>query len=159
MKTDTILISQHEEKSEHYARGPQRFLPNRPGLLDALAIFAGVLLLVAGTAAWLLHPQASPAAAGETVTVTMAGFQPAELKVPAGQPATVRLINPDSSFHTDGGGVHQFAAPELGVDVKFQPESEAVVEIPASQPATYTFYCDVCCGGKENPAMRGAVVS
>jgi heme/copper-type cytochrome/quinol oxidase subunit 2 len=88
----------------------------------------------------------------------MAGFQPAELEIPADEPTAVRLVNPDSSFHTDGGGVHQFASPELGVDVKVQPESEAVVEIPASKPGTYTFYCDVCCGGKENPTMRGTVV-
>ena len=131
---------------------------NGPRFWMRLAIFAGILLLVAGTAAWLMRPQASPTAADQTVTVTMAGFQPAELEIPADQPATVRLINPDSAFHTDGGGVHQFASPELGVDVKVQPESEAVVEIPASQPGTYTFYCDVCCGGKENPAMRGTVV-
>jgi heme/copper-type cytochrome/quinol oxidase subunit 2 len=123
-----------------------------------VAIFAGVLLLAMGTAAWLLRPQSSPTDTGQTLTVTMAGFRPAELEIPAGQPATVRLINPDSSFHTDGGGVHQFASPELGVDVKVQPESEAVVEIPASKPGTYTFYCDVCCGGKENPSMRGTVV-
>ena len=124
-----------------------------------LVIFAGAVLIVAGATAWLLRPQApSSEAADQTVKVTMAGFQPAELEVPAGQPATVKLVNPDSPFHTDGGGVHQFASPELSVDVKVQPESEAVVEIPASKPGTYTFYCDVCCGGKENPTMRGTIV-
>ena len=55
-----------------------------PGFWTRLAIFAGVLLLVAGIAAWLLRPQASPAAADQSITVTMAGLQPAELKDPAG---------------------------------------------------------------------------
>lgn len=124
-----------------------------------LVIFAGAVLIVAGGAVWLLRPQApSSEAADQSVKVTMAGFEPAKLEVPAGQTATVTLVNPDSAFHTDGGGVHQFASPDLGVDVKVKPESEAVVRIPASKPGTYTFYCDVCCGGKENPAMRGAIV-
>lgn len=124
-----------------------------------LVIFAGAVLIVAGTAAWLLRPQApSSEAAEQTVKVTMAGFQPAKLQIPAEQPTTVRLVNPDSPFHTDGGGVHQFASPDLGIDAKVQPESEAVVEIPPTEPGTYTFYCDVCCGGKENPAMRGTLV-
>ena len=124
-----------------------------------LVIFAGAVLIVAGATAWLLRPEApSSEAADQTVKVTMAGFEPAKLQIPAGEPATVRLVNPDSAFHTDGGGVHQFASPDLGVNVKVQPESEVVVEIPASKPGTYTFYCDVCCGGKENPAMRGTVV-
>lgn len=123
-----------------------------------LAIFAGAVLIVAGAAAWLLRPPVSTASADLTVKMTMAGFQPAELEILAGEPATVKLVNPDSPFHTDGGGVHQFASPELGVDVKVQPESEAVVEIPASEPGAYAFYCDACCGGKENPAMRGTIV-
>lgn len=129
-----------------------------PRLWLRLVIFAGAVLIVAGAAAWLLRPPASPATTDLTVRTTMAGFEPSKLEIPAGEPATVRLVNPDTRFHTDGGGVHQFASPELGVDVKVQPESEAVVEIPASKPGTYAFYCDVCCGGKENPAMRGTIV-
>jgi heme/copper-type cytochrome/quinol oxidase subunit 2 len=68
------------------------------------------------------------------------------------------LVNPDSPYHTDGGGVHQFASPALGIDVKVQPQREAVVTIPAAKAGTYTFYCDICCGGKENPSMQGAIV-
>ncbi len=123
-----------------------------------LVLFVGAVLIVAGTATWLLWPQVSSVAADQTVRVTMAGFEPSKLEVPAGEPATVRLVNPDSPFHTDGGGVHQFASPELGIDVKVQPESEAVVKIPASKTGAYTFYCDVCCGGKENPDMRGTLI-
>ena len=69
----------------------------------------------------------------------------------------MRLVNPDSSHHTDGSGLHQFAIPELGLDVRVNPQSATVFTIPAAPAGTYTFYCDVCCGGKENPAMRGTL--
>ncbi len=88
----------------------------------------------------------------------MAGFTPPSLAVSANKPTTIRLVNPDSSHHTDGGGLHQFSAPGLGLDVKVQPKSETVFTIPASKTGTYTFYCDVCCGGKENPSMQGTIV-
>jgi cytochrome c oxidase subunit 2 len=78
--------------------------------------------------------------------------------MPAGKPTTIRLVNPDSSYHMDGGGLHQFAAPALGLEVKVQPKSEKIFTIPAAQPGTYAFYCDVCCGGKENPSMQGTIV-
>ena len=88
----------------------------------------------------------------------MSGFTPPNLTLAAGKTTSIRLINPDSSHHTDGGGVHQFAVPGLDLDVKVQPESDTVFTIPASKPGTYAFYCDVCCGGKENPSMQGTIV-
>ena len=123
-------------------------------------IFIAVVVLVAGAAIWLVRPQApvTATAADQTVEVTMAGFQPASLSIPAGKPATIRLVNPDSPYHADGGGHHQFAAPELGLDIKIQPKSEMVFTIPAARAGTYIFYCDVCCGGKENPSMQGTIV-
>ena len=48
-----------------------------------LAIFAGILLLVAGASAWLLRPQTTTGAASRAVTVTMAGFDPSRLEIPA----------------------------------------------------------------------------
>lgn len=124
-----------------------------------LAIFVAVVILVIGVAAWLLRPQQiSQGAVDQTITVTMAGFDPPNLTLAAGKATRIRLINPDSSHHTDGGGVHQLAIPGLGLDVKVQPESDKVFTIPASKPGTYAFYCDVCCGGKENPSMQGKIV-
>ena len=123
-----------------------------------LTIFIAVVVLVAGTAVLLVRPRTVPTATDQTVEVTMAGFQPARVAVSAGKPTTIRLVNPDSPYHTDGGGLHQFAAPELGLDVKVQPKSEQVFTIAAAKPGTYTFYCDVCCGGKANPSMRGTIV-
>jgi cytochrome c oxidase subunit II len=123
-----------------------------------LAVFVAVVVLVAGTALWLLRPQTSQVTADQTIEVTMGGFTPANLALAAGKPTTIRLVNPDSAYHMDGGGVHQFAVPALGLDIKVQPKSEQVFTIPAAKPGTYAFYCDVCCGGKENPSMQGTIV-
>ena len=124
-----------------------------------LGVFVAVVVLVVGAAAWLLRPQQiSQGAVDQTIEVTMAGFTPPNLAIAAGKPTTIRLINPDSSHHTDGGGVHQFAVPGLGLDVKVQPESDKVFTIQAAKAGAYDFYCDVCCGGKENPSMQGKIV-
>lgn len=100
---------------------------------------------------------AAPTGEIRQVLVTMAGFDPQALRVPAGQPFTVRLVNSDSQFHTDGGGWHQFRIEKLDVDVRIPPKSERSQTFARLAPGTYEFYCDICCGGKENPAMRGVI--
>jgi heme/copper-type cytochrome/quinol oxidase subunit 2 len=65
------------------------------------------------------------------------------------------LINRDTRFHTDGGGWHQFAIDELGVNAKVGPESIQLVTFTPAREGTYDFYCDVCCAGKQSPSMRG----
>ncbi len=102
---------------------------------------------------------AAPAAAGEVrqVVTTMAGFDPQALRVPAGRPFTVRLVNPDSPFHTDGGGWHQLRVEALNIDVRVPPRSDKMQTFAGLAPGRYEFYCDICCGGKENPTMRGVI--
>lgn len=87
----------------------------------------------------------------------MAGFTPPTLAIAAGKLAIIRLINPDGSHHTDGGGVHQFAVPGLGLDIRAQPESDKVFTLPASKLVTYAFCCDFCCGEKENRSLQGTI--
>ena len=126
-----------------------------------LAGFIIITLGLAGLTIWLINPSFQQSGASvapdRTIQVTMAGFTPANLAIEAGKAVSVELINPDSAGHTDGGGVHQFAAPALGVDVKVQPRSKLTFTIPAAAPGVYNFYCDVCCGGKENPSMQGTI--
>lgn len=143
------------------ANRPTRPSPGLSRFSLRLTMLVTVSVVVVGIALWLVRPNPSvaPASANDrTIEVTMAGFQPARLAIPAGKAVTLRLVNPDSPYHTDGGGVHQFAVPALGVDVKVAPRSSAQVTLPAAPPGTYTFYCDTCCGGKENPSMQGAIV-
>jgi cytochrome c oxidase subunit 2 len=92
-----------------------------------------------------------------SVELSMEGFTPGTIELPADQSVGIKLVNLDDPFHADGGGVHEFAIPELGIDAKVDPRSSQVITIPAAKPGTYTFYCDVCCGGKENPAMQGTL--
>jgi cytochrome c oxidase subunit II len=138
----------------HGRRVPARHSSFGPRVI----MFVSIAVLVIAAAVLLLSPQRTASAADQTVEVTMAGFQPGNLTIAAGTATTVRLVNPDSPYHSDGGGVHQFASPELGIDVKVQPRSDTTFTIPALQPGTYRFYCDVCCGGKENPSMQGMIV-
>jgi heme/copper-type cytochrome/quinol oxidase subunit 2 len=118
--------------------------------------FAALALAVAVTV-FIVWPRPPVATAAERVTVDMGGFHPATLTATVGQPLELQIINPDSNMHSDGGGWHQLAIPDLGVDVKIGPRSDKTVEIPATAPGEYAFYCDVCCGGKENPSMQGVL--
>ena len=99
----------------------------------------------------------APSTAGREVTVSMAGFAPNALQARSGEDLTLTFVNPDSSFHTDGGGWHQFRIEALGVDVKIPPSSRKTTTLRDLRAGSYVFYCDVCCGGKENPAMRGVL--
>jgi hypothetical protein len=121
-----------------------------------VAAFASLAVAVA-VAVFLVWPRTPTATAAERVTVDMAGFHPGTLSAMAGQSLQLQIINPDSNMHSDGGGWHQLAIPDLGVDVKVAPRSDKTIEIPAVAPGEYAFYCDVCCGGKDNPSMQGVL--
>ncbi len=103
---------------------------------------------------------ALPAMAGNVVDVAadMGGFDKPEIHVKAGQPVTVRLTSRDNSMHTDGGGKHQWAVDELGVSIIAPPEGSSYATFTPAKAGTYTFYCDICCGGRANPTMQGKLV-
>lgn len=128
-----------------------------------IALFAVGTVAILGIAVFLvvrpLQAVRGPVAAGDDyrMTITMAGFAPPMLRVPAGRPFVVRFVNPDSPYHTDGGGWHQFRVERLGVDVRIPPRSERSQAFAGLAAGTYEFYCDVCCGGKDNPTMRGRI--
>ncbi|HXF82238.1 MAG TPA: cupredoxin domain-containing protein [bacterium] len=131
----------------------------------ARAIWFGIAAAaVLGAAVYLATapfrpPAAAPApgAEGRPVVVSMAGFEPPNLRVSAARDVVLTFINPDSQFHVDGGGWHQFRIETLNVDVRIAPRSQKTVNLGRIPPGTYVFYCDLCCGGKENPSMRGTL--
>ena len=100
---------------------------------------------------------ATGAPADATLRIDMAGFTPPDLELAAGRAIRLRIVNPDNSHHSDGGGVHGFTVPSLGVDVKVPPLTTMVITIPAAAAGEYAFYCDTCCGGKANPSMNGTI--
>ncbi len=92
------------------------------------------------------------------VAASMSGFDQTEIRVKAGQPVTIRLSSLDNEHHTDGGGKHQWAVDELSLDVIAQPESSNYVTFTPQKTGTYTFYCDICCGGRANSTMSGQLI-
>jgi uncharacterized cupredoxin-like copper-binding protein len=125
-----------------------------------LAGGAGIIILAAGLAvAPLLNARSGgpPTPGTQAVVISMAGFTPKTFAIPAGQPVRLRIENPDSQFHTDGGGWHQFAIDEIRLDVRIAPHSTKTVTLPALSAGRYEFYCDVCCGGRVNPSMIGVL--
>ena len=97
------------------------------------------------------------------VQASMAGFTPREIRVKAGAPVTMDFWTQDSAGHLDGG-VHTMISEQLGLRVEL-PGAAAVsasrVAVAFTAPATpgeYEIFCDTCCGGRENPTMRGTIV-
>ena len=124
-------------------------------------ILVGAALVVA---VWLLVPSprvdTAVPAGSQLVEIdgTMGGFSTREIRVKAGRPVTIRLTSVDTQYHTDGGGKHQWAVDELGLNIIAPPLRSKYVTFTPSKPGTYTFYCDICCGGRANPTMSGRLV-
>ena len=126
--------------------------------------FVVIGALVLGAAGYLLaeafwRPE-PPRMAGNVIDIKadMGGFSRKEVRVKAGEPVTVRLTSLDNSHHTDGGGKHQWAVDELGVNIIAPPLGSSYRTFTPAKPGTYTFYCDICCGGRANPTMSGRLV-
>ena len=68
------------------------------------------------------------------------------------------MINLDHKFHTDGGGWHNFAVPDFGVNEPVAPKQTRTFTFTPTRAGEYVFYCDICCGGKNNPFMRGKLI-
>ncbi|MDQ7842393.1 MAG: cupredoxin domain-containing protein [Armatimonadota bacterium] len=123
------------------------------------ALAALAVLAAAGFLATLPFrpPKATGPAPAESqrVILSMAGFEPRHLQARAGTDLAITFVNVDTSLHMDGGGWHQFRIEALNIDVRVPPRTAQTVRLGRIPAGTYVFYCDLCCGGKENPAMRG----
>lgn len=131
--------------------------------LDRPGLFLLVLLVVGGLTTYFLGPWSAVVRPGPDpdvidVAIDMKGFDTSELRVPAGEPVTLRLTSLDGPFHLDGGGKHQLAVDELGVNIIAPARGSASATFTATEPGTYVFYCDICCGGRANPTMTGTLV-
>ena len=136
----------------------------RRALRTRATTFIVISALVLGAAGYLLFegfwkPE-PPRMAGNVIDVEadMSGFTRKVVRVKAGEPVTVRLTSLDNSHHTDGGGKHQWAVDELGINIIAPPLGSSYKTFTPDKPGTYTFYCDICCGGRANPTMSGRLV-
>ncbi len=125
-------------------------------MVIVIAIFGAALYLIISKSA-ALEPVNKDAI---KMTITMAGFEPNIIRAKVGQPVTINLINPDNSHHTDGGGMHNFILTSglANLNITVMPESQEVFTFTPTQKGEYHWYCDICCGGKENPAMHGKLI-
>lgn len=133
------------------------------------AAFGVVAVFVLGAGVYLaagdLFGQRGAASTGSAIPVrmSMAGFTPGDIRVPAGQTVALELWTTDGAPHLHNG-VHTMISDELGIYEELPAagptgESRRVVQIetPAT-PGTYDIYCDTCCGGKASPTMHGRLV-
>jgi heme/copper-type cytochrome/quinol oxidase subunit 2 len=121
-----------------------------------LATVVGLGAALLALRPWLRRAQAPNGSV--VVLADMAGFRPQVIRARTGQPITLRLESLDTRFHTDGGGRHQLAIDELGINLIAPPLGAAQATLVVSRPGTYRFYCGICCGGKANPAMWGRLI-
>ncbi len=132
-----------------------------------IGAFTAILTVVIVAVVYFLAPVFAPKESGITETANakivnlqagMDGFDLMEIRAKVGETIKVNLRSLDNQYHTDGEGRHQFAIDELGVNVVAQPLSVASGTFTPTQPGTYTYYCDICCGGKANPTMNGKLI-
>ena len=127
------------------------------GLVTAAILGAGLYLAVGD-----LFGQRGVASTSDAIAVrlSMAGFEPGDIRVPAGQTVAIELWTTDAAPHLHNG-VHTMISDELGIYEELPAagvtgESRRVVEITTpTTPGTYDIYCDTCCGGKASPTMHG----
>jgi plastocyanin len=130
-------------------------------VLIVVAVLGGGVYLAAGD----LFGQRGAASTADAIPVrlSMAGFTPNEIRVPAGQTVSIELWTTDAAPHLDGG-VHTMISDELGIREELVAagptgESRRVVQIETpTARGTYDIYCDTCCGGKDSPTMHGKLI-
>jgi heme/copper-type cytochrome/quinol oxidase subunit 2 len=128
-----------------------------------LPVFLLIASLVLAGAGFLLVKAFKPTAPAATAGVIdlradMSGFDKQEVRVKVGEPITIRLTSLDNSHHTDGGGKHQWAVDDFKASVVAPPEGSNTVTFTPDKPGEFTYYCDICCGGRANPSMQGKLI-
>ena len=154
-------LARKRERTQQEARARQIKQFVRFGAFAA--ILAGVVVAVVYFLAPVFAPKESGITQDANVKVVnlqaaMDGFDMQEIRVKLGETVKVNLRSLDNEMHTDGAGKHQFAIDELGVNIVAQPLSVASGTFVASKAGTFTYYCDICCGGKANPTMNGKLI-
>ena len=152
----SIKNRQVRELARQRAAGQQKVM--RGAVFGVIVV--GVLVLAGSLLFSAFSKPKLEALTGNVIDVAadMSGFDVKLVRVRVGEPVTIRLTSLDNSHHTDGGGQHQWAVDELAVSLVAQPESSNTVTFTPDKPGTYTYYCDICCGGRANPTMQGALV-
>ncbi|MEX2182901.1 MAG: cupredoxin domain-containing protein [Chloroflexota bacterium] len=155
-------LTRHEHKPHHDHVAERRSRRLRQGVFGL--VIAGVLTVGGYLAFGDLAGQRGAATTADTIPVrlSMAGFTPSDVRVPAGQTVSLELWTTDAAPHLEDG-VHTMISDDLGIYEELPAagptgESRKVVTITTpTEPGTYDIYCDTCCGGKASPSMHGTL--
>ena len=89
--------------------------------------------------------------------ISMDGFDPNPITAKPGETLAIDWWNTDASMHLTNG-VHSLVSDTLNVHFELPAQSRKTIEITApTTPGDYDFWCDSCCGGKDNPRMHGTL--
>jgi plastocyanin len=129
---------------------------------DRYAIYLVSCLAILGVAAFLFARPYIEAARTKSIEnvlmINMAGWQPGVVRAEAGKPLDITIVNLDNQFHLDGGGWHDFVIDDLDIDWRVAPKDTATFRLVVDEPGEYTFWCTICCGGRESPIMSGTLI-
>lgn len=148
-----------------HQKHPHHVIHHKIRTTKASPLIAYLLIVVSvlGFATYLLISAFNPPlpVADENIidiSASMGGFSQNIVRVKQGDTVTLRLTSVDNSHHTDGGGQHQWAVDELDLNVIAPPLGSNSITFTANAAGTYSFYCDICCGGRANPTMQGTLI-
>lgn len=100
----------------------------------------------------------APATGSIDLRVSMDGFDPKIVKAKPGQNLTFNWWNSDGAMHLTNG-VHSMVSDSMGIRYELPAESSKTISFNAPQkPGEYDYWCDSCCGGKDNPGMHAKIV-
>lgn len=135
-----------------------------PGLSRSrLLAFVAVAIVILGAGGFLASSvffgqrgQAS-AAGAIAMRISMDGYDPSVLTAKPGQTLTIDWWNTDGAMHLQDG-VHTLVSDALGIREELPAELRKTITITAPMtPGDYDFWCDSCCGGRDNPTMHGTL--
>ena len=124
-------------------------------MLVAAAVLGGGVYLAGSV--FLGQRDGTSVAGAISVRISMDGFDPGTLDAKPGQTLMLDWWNQDAAMHLTNG-VHTLVSDSLDVHFELPAEGRETVELTApTAPGDYDFWCDSCCGGKDNPKMHGTL--
>ena len=135
---------------------------SRPSKLRAIA-FGLISVAILGAGIYLagsvfMGQRDKPSTPGAfAMRVSMDGFDPSPISAKPGETLTIDWWNTDASMHLTNG-VHTLVSDALKLNLELPAQSRKTIEITApTAPGDYDFWCDSCCGGRDNPKMHGTL--
>ena len=144
-------------KPRRAAKPSERTRPSKLRVAAFLAVAAIVIgggVYLAGSV-FMGQRDKTNVAGAIAVGISMDGFDPSTLDAKPGQTLTLDWWNQDAPMHLTNG-VHTLVSDLLGVRLELPAQSRKTVTLTApTVPGDYDFWCDSCCGGRDNPKMHG----